>query len=125
MHGSQNFHDREAVDPNEANARIVQVDTHPQCDRKNDSVNRVKQRKPAACTTVSEAQQANADCGSPQKRRHDRNGQMSSRHSEVGRMQIDDLVERRQNYLHQFRIALSAFDRRPPHSFMQAAYLGE
>jgi hypothetical protein len=39
IHCSQGLHDREIAHPNEANARIVQVDSHPQCDRKNDSVN--------------------------------------------------------------------------------------
>ena len=38
FHCSQGFHDREIAHPNEADARIVQVDSHPQCDRKNDSV---------------------------------------------------------------------------------------
>jgi len=51
--------------------------------------------------------------------------QMSSRRSQVRRMQIDDLVDRRQNYRHQWRIVLRGFDRRPPHSFVQATYLGE
>ena len=50
---------------------------------------------------------------------------MSSCHSEVHRMQIDHLVDWRQNYRHQWRIALSGFDRRSPHSLVQAIYLGE
>ena len=35
FHCSQGFHDREIAHPNEADPRIVQVDSHPQCDRKN------------------------------------------------------------------------------------------
>src|ERR1700746_553504 len=40
-------------------------------------------------------------------------------------MEIDDLVDRRQNYRHQWRVVLSGLDRRPPHSFVQTTYLGE
>ena len=40
-------------------------------------------------------------------------------------MQIDDLVDRRQNHSHQWRVVLSGLDRRSPHSFVQAVYLGE
>src|SRR5262245_5605910 len=50
---------------------------------------------------------------------------MSSRHSEVCRMQINDLVDRWQNHRHQWRVVLSSIDRRFPHSFVQATYLGE
>src|SRR5262249_50580986 len=91
LHCSQGFHETAIVQPNNADAKIVQVDGHPQGDRKNGPVNGVEQRKPTAHTTIAEAQQANADCGRPQKRHHERKGQMSSRHSEVRRMQIDDL----------------------------------
>ena len=40
-------------------------------------------------------------------------------------MQIDHVVDWRQNYRHQWRVALSGFDRRPPHWFVQATYFGE
>jgi len=40
-------------------------------------------------------------------------------------MQIDDLVDRRQNYRHQWRIVLSGLDRWSPHSLVQDTYLGE
>jgi hypothetical protein len=50
---------------------------------------------------------------------------MSYRHSEVHRMQIDDLVDRPENQGHQRCVILSGLDRRPPHPFVQATYLGE
>ena len=78
-----------------------------------------------AHTTIAEANHANADCRRPQKHRHDRNGQMSFRQSEVRRVQIDDLVNRRQNYRHQWRVVLSGLDRRSPHPFVKAPYLGK
>ena len=69
IHGSQGFHDTAIAHPNKADARIVHVDGHKQSEHKSSSVNGVEQRKPAARTTISEAQQANADCRRPQKHR--------------------------------------------------------
>ena len=40
-------------------------------------------------------------------------------------MQIDDLVDRRQDDLHQFRILLRALHRRLPHPLVQGTYFGE
>jgi hypothetical protein len=111
IHCSQGFHDREVAHPNEAGARIVQVDSHPQCDRQNGSINGVEYRKPAAHATIAVSDHTNADCRRPQKLRHDRNRQMSSCHSKVRRMQINDLVDRRQNHSHQWRVVLSGLDR--------------
>jgi hypothetical protein len=93
--------------------------------RENGSVNAVEKGKPAANTTIAETYDAKTDCRCPQKHRHDRNGQMSSRHSKVHRMQINHLVDRRQNHCRQGRVVLSSSDRRAPHPFMQATYLGE
>ena len=64
-------------------ARVVQVDGHPQSDRKDDAIDGVEQAEPAAHTTIAEPCQA--DCRRRQKHRHDRPGQMSSRHGEVRR----------------------------------------
>src|SRR6516225_5923511 len=91
VHCSQGFNDRDIAHPDDAYARIIKVDRYPESDRKNGSVNGVEQRKPAASTAIAEAQNTNADCCRSQKRSHDRNGQMSPRHSEVRQMQIDDL----------------------------------
>jgi hypothetical protein len=55
MHCSQGFHDSEIANPNDADAWIVQVDSHPQSDRKNGSVNGVEHRKSAANTTIAKA----------------------------------------------------------------------
>ena len=125
IHCSQGFHDREITHPKDADPRIVQVDNHPQSGCKNDFVNGVEHRKSAANTTIAEAYYTNPDCRRPHKHRHDWNGQMSSRHRKVRRMQIDDLVDRRQNYRHQWRIVFSSIDRRPPHFSVQAPYLRE
>jgi hypothetical protein len=54
MHCSQRFRDRAITHPNEADARIIQVDGHPRCDRKNGSINGVKDRKSAAHATIAE-----------------------------------------------------------------------
>src|SRR4051812_20485339 len=61
IHSSQSFHDAEITQPNYADVWIVQIDGHPQSDRKNGPVNGVEHRKPTARTTIAEAHQTNAD----------------------------------------------------------------
>jgi hypothetical protein len=65
MHCSQGFHDREIAYPDKADPRIVEVDSHPQSGCKSDSVNGVEHRKPAAYTTIAEANHTNGDCRRP------------------------------------------------------------
>src|SRR5512143_2939169 len=45
IHSSQGFHDRKIVHPNQADPRIIQIDSHPQSNRKNNSVNGIEYRK--------------------------------------------------------------------------------
>src|SRR5215510_9273733 len=56
LHSSQSFHETAIAEPDSTDARVVQVDRHPQSNRKSRPVNRVEQRKPATRTTIAEAQ---------------------------------------------------------------------
>src|SRR5262245_54713494 len=56
LHRSQGFHETAIAQSDSADARVVQVDCHPQSNRKNHPVDRVEQREPAARTTVAESQ---------------------------------------------------------------------
>src|SRR5215813_14251163 len=53
LHGSQSFDETAIAQAYNADAGVVQVDRHPQSDRKNDPVNGVEQRKPATHTTIA------------------------------------------------------------------------
>jgi len=55
LHSSQGFDETAIAQAYNTDAGVVQVDRHPQSDRKNDPVNGVEQRKPATHTTIAEA----------------------------------------------------------------------
>jgi|SoiMetStandDraft_5_1073268.scaffolds.fasta_scaffold149109_2 hypothetical protein len=56
LHSSQRFHKTAIAQADSADARVVQVDRHPQSNCKNQPVNRVEQGKSPTRTTVAEAQ---------------------------------------------------------------------
>ena len=97
---------------------MVEVERHPDSGGQGEAVHEIEDRKAAAGLSVAEGGQCQGERRAQQQRDHDRRRYVAARGRQMRGVQVDHLVERRQDDEHELGIAGGPFQRDVPQALM-------